>query len=165
MARHDKPQAGVVRLGLALLSSHSNECFRFKLLLRPGNTATAIGIPRPKLPASKSIVDVYADFYRYLFDCSREFIKQSHAGLGDLVWDSLEDNIEFVLSHPNGWDGAQQAVMRRSVIKAGLVSDNSDGHERVTFVTEGEASMHFCIDSGLVCDEIKVRIFDLKSVW
>ncbi|KAI0031113.1 hypothetical protein K488DRAFT_52739 [Vararia minispora EC-137] len=127
----------------------------FKLLLRSSETAMHDGIPTPQLPVSMTIVDVYADFYRYLFDCSKEYIKQTHAMLGDLVWSSIEHSIDFVLTHPNGWDGAQQGVMRRAMIKAGLVPDTRDDHDRVKFVTEGEASLLFCINGGLVAEEIK----------
>ncbi|KAF8632436.1 hypothetical protein AX15_001879 [Amanita polypyramis BW_CC] len=54
--------------------------------------------------------------------------------------------MHFILSHPNGWEGKQQADMRRAAISAGLVRTTSEAVERVTFVTEGEASLHFCLN-------------------
>lgn len=52
----------------------------------------------------------------------------------------------FILCHPNGWKGAQQGRMREAAIKAGLVPDTKEGRNRVQFVTEGEASLHYCIE-------------------
>ncbi|KAI0318140.1 hypothetical protein OF83DRAFT_1171352 [Amylostereum chailletii] len=128
----------------------------FKLLLRPSPTTTTTtdDIPRPTLPASKDIVAVYADFYAYLYERARAFITETHAS-GDLMWKSLENDIDVVLSHPNGWEGPQQATMRKAAVKAGLVPDTRDGHDRIKFVSEGEASFHFCVTSGLLADVIQ----------
>ena len=60
--------------------------------------------------------------------------------------DSIGDNIKFVLSHPNGWEGKQQSQMRRAAIGAGLVANMSEALTRIDFVTEGEASLHFCLN-------------------
>ncbi|KAH9940105.1 uncharacterized protein BXZ73DRAFT_99103 [Epithele typhae] len=38
---------------------------------------------------------------------------------------------------------------------AGLVANTPDGHARVHFVAEGEASLHFCIKSGLMDDTLR----------
>ncbi|VDB90859.1 unnamed protein product [Peniophora sp. CBMAI 1063] len=131
----------------------------FKLLLRPTDTSLALtaGIPAPQLPAKKTIVDVYADFYGYLFRCAREFIQQTHTALGTLVWQSMQGDVEVVLSHPNGWGGPQQGIMRRAAIQAGIVPDTPEGRSRITFVSEGEAGLHFCVSSGLVSEEIQAN--------
>jgi len=39
--------------------------------------------------------------------------------------------------------------MRRAAVLAGLVPDNANGHSRLSFVTEGEASLHFSVQNGL----------------
>lgn len=46
--------------------------------------------------------------------------------------------------------------MRRAAVQASLIPDNDDGHGRIQFVTEGEASLHFCIQNGLTTDAMKV---------
>ncbi|KAI0318150.1 hypothetical protein OF83DRAFT_1117634 [Amylostereum chailletii] len=126
----------------------------FKLLLRPKHTTTTVEDIQPcKIPASKSIVDVYADFYRYLFEHARAYIQQTHAS-GHLLWESFKEDIDIVLSHPNGWEGAEQSAMRQAAM-AGLVPDTFLGRERVTFVPEGEASLHYCLASGLIAEEVK----------
>ena len=126
---------------------------RFKLRLHP-NGFVSNKIPRisRELPP---IVDIFADFLRYLYQCARNFIEETHADGVDL-WSSLEDRIEFVLSHPNGWEGDQQSKMRTAAVRAGLISDDENGHSHLSFVTEGEASLHFCLQSGLTNDAIKV---------
>ena len=39
--------------------------------------------------------------------------------------------------------------MREAAIKGGLVPDTPEGRERIEFVTEGEASFHWCVDMEL----------------
>ena len=68
----------------------------------------------------------------------------------------MKSQIDFVLSHPNGWEGTQQSEMRRAAVLAGLVPDNPNGHSRLSFVTEGEASLHFSIQNGLPAGAMKV---------
>ncbi|KAJ6626671.1 hypothetical protein B0H10DRAFT_1998098 [Mycena sp. CBHHK59/15] len=125
----------------------------FKLHLRPGVEATARTLH--PLPANKKAVDVYADFLRYLFRCARVYIEEAYPA-GNALWIALQDGIEFILTHPNGWEGEQQSEMRKAAIVAGLIPNNADGHKRVHFVTEGEASLHFCIRNGLASDPLRL---------
>lgn len=102
----------------------------------------------PPLPPNKTITDVFADFMKYLLQCAKLYITRSHPS-GESFWPSVERDIIYILTHPNGWGGAQQTQMRTAAIKAGLVANESAGQERIHFVTEGEASLHFCIHNGL----------------
>ena len=72
------------------------------------------------------------------------------------LWSQVEKNIQFVLSHPNGWEGAQQTKMRRAAVYGRLVPDTNEGKARIWFVTEGEASLHYCLDSGLAASAVQV---------
>ena len=124
---------------------------RFKLHLRPSKASTReITQKLPPLPSNKQAVDVLADFLRYMYTCARTYIQESHANGTDL-WNSVEDKIQFILTHPNGWEGIQQTQIRNACVKAGLVPDatTSTGRSRISFVTEGEASLHFAIKHGL----------------
>ena len=103
------------------------------------------------------MVEVIADFLRYLLECASSYIQDTHANGPDL-WNSVKAHIDFVLSHPNGWEGTQQSEMRRAAILAGLVPDNASGHARLSFVTEGEASLHFSVHNGLPSGAMKVRM-------
>ena len=92
----------------------------------------------------------------YLFSCAETYIKDSHA-FGRSVWDSAKSDVIFILSHPNGWGGIEQVVMRRAAAKAKLIPDTEEGHDRIRFVTEGEASFNFCATNGISGDAIKVE--------
>ena len=95
------------------------------------------------LPTGKTIIDVFADFMRFLFHSTRKVFKDSEPN-GELKWNSISESIELVLTHPNGWGGPQQAHLRNAAVKAGIVQDTPDGRSHVHFVTEGEASFSFC---------------------
>lgn len=66
------------------------------------------------------------------------------------------DDLDFVLSHPNGWEGKEQALMRKAAVKAKLIPDREEGHARISFVTEGEASLHFSVETGVLEEGVKV---------
>ncbi|KAJ3859048.1 hypothetical protein EV359DRAFT_75728 [Lentinula novae-zelandiae] len=116
----------------------------FKLHLRPDSLQLDFDIPA--LPGNKTPVAVFSDFLRYLFECTKSYIQRDT--LGGHHWNSVEHNIDFILAHPNGWEVSQQGQMRRAAIMAGLVSE-VESQERVHFVTEGEASLHFCINRNI----------------
>jgi len=108
----------------------------------------------PPLPLNKTVVEVFADFLRYLLECASSYIQDTHANGPDL-WNSVQGQIDFVLSHPNGWEGTQQSEMRRAAVLADLIPDTTSGHARLSFVTEGEASLHFSIQNGLPAGAMK----------
>jgi len=108
-----------------------------------------------QLPKGKTIVDVFADFMRYLFDSTKTLFIASEPN-GELRWDSVSDNIELVLTHPNGWGGPQQTQLRTAAVLAGIVPDTPAGHSSVNFVTEGEASFNFCATHTQAGKDLKV---------
>lgn len=81
---------------------------------------------------------------------------------GEATWKSVQTNIKYVLTHPNGWGGSQQAEMRRAAVLASLVSENEKDQLRIAFVTEGEASLHYCLLSGMTAEGIEVSH---RSFW
>jgi hypothetical protein len=111
----------------------------------------------PPLPLNKTVVQVFGDYLRYLYQCARTYIQETHTS-GSELFSSLEGRAEIVLTHPNGWEGPQQALMRSAAIHGGLIPDTPAGHARVLFVTEGEASLHYCIGNNYSSDVIKVSI-------
>jgi hypothetical protein len=134
-------------------SLHLNALFlgRFKLHLSPKTNPLPDfdGSPLLPLPPHKTAMQVFADFLRYLHQCTRKYIQEAHHG-GQTLWTSVEDEIIYVLSHPNGWGGLQQRDLRLAAVFASLVPDYKAGQARIRFVTEGEACLHFCINKGLV---------------
>ena len=109
------------------------------------------------LPRNKTAVHVFGDFLAYMYRCTRNFITDTH-GNGAALWNAVESDIQFVLSHPNGWEGAQQTKMRRAAVYGGLIPDTNQGKARIRFVTEGEASLHACVLNGLAADVLSVRL-------
>ncbi|KAG8215047.1 hypothetical protein J3R82DRAFT_8456 [Butyriboletus roseoflavus] len=108
----------------------------WKLHLRPKHLSSAHikDSDIPPLPRGKSVVDVLTDFIRYLFQCAETYIQESYPRY---IWLSVKDEIQFIFTHPNGWEGAQQQHIRRAIVLAGLVPSTPDGHARVRFLTEG----------------------------
>lgn len=123
---------------------------RWKLHLRPKRMASSHVTDNdiPPFPANfdKTAVEVLSDFMRYLRSCAQTFITDTHS---ESLWASVETNIDFVLTHPNGWEGAQQSEIRRAAVLAGLVDNTSEGQSRIQLLTEGEASLHYCIGNGV----------------
>jgi len=114
-----------------------------------------------ELPRGKTIIDVFADYMRYLFGSTEELFKSSEP---IVRWDSIS-SIELVLSHPNGWGGPQQSQLRSAAIKAGIVPDTPAGHACVHFVTEGEACFNFCATEIHVGEQLKVRHIVHAQSW
>lgn len=115
----------------------------------------------PPLPPNKSVISIFADFLKYLHGCTKTYIEERHTS-GEALFASLRSTTEFVLSHPNGWEGPQQSQMRRAAILAGLVPE-SEADKRIHFVTEGEACLHFCIGKGLTTESMKVRFLFVEQ--
>lgn len=135
----------ITQLQLKSTFSHFD---RFKLRLRPKDIKFDFNnADLGPLPLGKTIDDILADFYAYLLNCCEYFIKEVHPTYAS-SWDNLSKTAEFVLCHPNGWQGAQQNRMRQAAVKASLVPDSAEGHDRIRFVTEGEASLHYCIEEN-----------------
>jgi hypothetical protein len=155
--RHGKLKAaGAEAENASIMSQAEDEGWSkaelFKLRLRPKSMKLNMnGMRLGHLPHRKTATDVFGDILAYLFLCTRNFITDTHAN-GPALWHAVEHDIQFVLSHPNGWEGAQQAKMRRSAINGGLILDTDAGKARIRFVTEGEASLHACVLNGLAAD-------------
>ena len=107
-----------------------------------------------QLPRGKTIIDVFADFMRYLFDSTKELFVSSEPN-GEMRWDSISGSIELVLTHPNEWRGSQQSQLRLAAIKAGIIQAPAE-HARVHFVSEGEASFSFCATHTKAGKNLKV---------
>ena len=132
---------------------------RWKLLLGPTGPPAALKKQMSTgLPKGKTIVDVFSDFMRYLFDSAKTLFIDSDQN-GEHRWNSVAQNIELVLTHPNSWGGPQQSQLRTAAVKANIVPDTPAGLARVHFVTEGEASFHFCVTNTQERGNLKVHHF------
>ena len=117
-----------------------------------------------QLPKGKTIIDVFADFMRYLLDSTKAFFIDSELD-GELGWDSASDNIELVLTHPNGWGGPQQTQLRTAAVRAGIVPDTPAGYSSVHFVAEGEATFNFCAANTEAGRNLKVCYVVPNRCW
>ncbi|KAG1734639.1 hypothetical protein EDB19DRAFT_1997165 [Suillus lakei] len=108
----------------------------------------------PPLPPGKNAVEVLGDFMWYLFRCACSYIEETRLS-GSNLWRSLENRgIEFVLTHPNGWEGPQQKQIRLAAILGGLIPSTEDIMACVHLLTEGEASLHYCVTNILASDAL-----------
>ena len=129
---------------------------RWKLLISPTEPSAAMKDQMATgLPKGKSIVNVFADFMGYLFESTKALFKATEPN-GDVRWDSVSNSIELILTHPNGWEGPQQAQLRTAAIEAGIVPDTPVGRSSVRFVTEGEASFNFCATNTQAGKDLEV---------
>jgi len=96
----------------------------------------------PSLPPNETVVNVLADYLCYLKKCVRKYIDDTQIN-GAGLWTALEssEEIRYVLAHSNGWEGSEESWMRKAAVQL----DSRNGHEYISFVTEGEANFHFAI--------------------
>ncbi|KAF9782375.1 hypothetical protein BJ322DRAFT_1111242 [Thelephora terrestris] len=127
----------------------------WKLALGPTELSTAMRNQMSvNLPMGKTIVDIFSDFMRYLFDSAKALFISSDQN-GRHRWDTVANNIELVLTHPNGWGGPQQKLLRAAAVRANIIPDTKEGQARVHFVTEGEASFNFCVSHTRAGENLK----------
>ncbi|KAJ7024781.1 hypothetical protein C8F04DRAFT_152116 [Mycena alexandri] len=113
---------GAEALHESVVEQAEEECWQkaewFKLHLRP---ATGVAIREdsvPPLPANKNALDVFADFLQYLFACAKAYIVD-HYQNGNARWIGLENTIEYVLTHPNGWSGSSSSRCETLLLSPG----------------------------------------------
>ena len=110
-----------------------------------------------QLPPKKTATAVFGDFLAYMLKCTVTYIVETHVD-GESLWDSVKGHAIYVLTHPNGWEGSQQALMRAAAIHGGLISDESECSTRIRLVTEGEASLHGCLSSRFTNSNAKLVV-------
>jgi hypothetical protein len=106
------------------------------------------------LPQGVTVETIYSDFLRYLLKNTRAFF-ETRTPNGATVWQQLIDAAEFVIAHPNAWGLREQYVLRRAAVRADYLSFIQADY-RIRFVSEGEASVHFCIVHGDLAAKLKV---------
>ncbi|KAF8761577.1 ATP binding [Rhizoctonia solani] len=112
----------------------------FKLHLHPQSMRSQDRLTLYPLPFGVSLSKVYTDFLGYLLRHTRTFFEE-HIIDGPQIWKTCASNILIVMAHPNGWATREQNFMRQALMDVGPEYKNY----QVTFVTEGEASVHFCM--------------------
>ncbi|KAG8690508.1 hypothetical protein FRC11_011049, partial [Ceratobasidium sp. 423] len=112
----------------------------FKLHLHPQSMRTQGRLTLYPLPFGVSLSQIYTDFLGYLLRHTRTYF-EDHVIHGSLIWEKCAPNMLIVLAHPNGWSTREQNFMKQALLDVGPEYKNY----QITFVTEGEASVHFCM--------------------
>ncbi|KAH7336869.1 hypothetical protein B0J17DRAFT_718783 [Rhizoctonia solani] len=115
----------------------------FKLHLHPSDMKTKHELKLDPLPPGVSLRQIYSDFLGYLLKHTRTFFEDRILD-GKNIWQRYSPTMEVVIAHPNGWGIHEQAFLRLAAVSAGF-STSDQAASKVRFVTEAEASVHFCI--------------------
>ncbi|GAB1528433.1 hypothetical protein RhiTH_011627, partial [Rhizoctonia solani] len=126
----------------------------FKLILHPDELKVGSISNINGLPYGVSLEQVYTDFLKYLFKHTEKFFKDRIIQ-GTLLWSRYRSNMEFIIAHPNAWGSREQAFLRKVATQAGLVNSNN-ASKNVRFVTEAEASVHYCLYYSNLLNHLKI---------
>ncbi|CAE6507898.1 unnamed protein product [Rhizoctonia solani] len=114
----------------------------FKLHLQPKDLRKK-DVELDPLPLGVFLDQVYSDFLGYLLKHTKAYVEKRIL-LGKKIWEKYKPTMEVVLAHPNGWGAEEQAFLRQAAINSGFV-DSDKALSQVQFVTEAEASVHYCL--------------------
>ncbi|QRW20294.1 hypothetical protein RhiXN_09269 [Rhizoctonia solani] len=115
----------------------------FKLHLHPADMQAKHDLKLDELPPGVTLRQIYADFLRYLLKHTKTFFEDRVLD-GQQTWARYSPTMEVVIAHPNGWGIREQTFLRSAAVAAGFSTDEK-ALASVRFVTEAEASVHFCI--------------------
>ncbi|KAJ1304914.1 hypothetical protein OPQ81_006048 [Rhizoctonia solani] len=128
----------------------------FKLHLQPEDQRKK-DIKLDPLPLGISLGQIYSDFLEYLLKHTKSFVETSpdRIPLGKEIWEKYNSTVELVIAHPNVWSTVEQDFLRRVAIDSGFV-DADKASRQVQFVTEAEASVHYCIHHSSLRDKLEL---------
>jgi len=127
----------------------------FKHHLHPRTMLANIELKKHPLPYDITLEQVYIDFMKYLLGNTKSFFEKKVLG-GRALWGRLCPTMQVILAHPNGWGTPEQAFLRRVALRAGMAS----GDNQITFVTEAEASVHFCLSRPTLDIASSIKVGD-----
>ncbi|KAG9080758.1 hypothetical protein FRC06_006196, partial [Ceratobasidium sp. 370] len=149
----------------------------FKLHLHPSDLKAKHGLALDPLPANVPLDQIYTDFLRYLLQHTQQFFEDRILD-GKNIWETYKPTMDVVIGHPNGWGIHEQDFLRKAALNAGFA--NAGGSDRIHFVSEAEASVHFCTyyttlgsrlkpgDNFAVCDAggstVDTTVYTVKQV-
>ncbi|QRV92563.1 heat shock protein 70 kDa 12A [Ceratobasidium sp. AG-Ba] len=151
-AEQDTHTCLAVSFGAEALSSQTEEKAEdndwqlakyFKLHLHPDALKAKQDFRLEPLPRNVTLQQIYSDFLGYLIKHTQSFFEDRIID-GKQIWANYRPHMEIVIAHPNGWGIQQQVFLRTAAVGAGL-APASTASKQIRFVTEAEASVHFCI--------------------
>ncbi|KAH6902739.1 hypothetical protein BKA70DRAFT_1516711 [Coprinopsis sp. MPI-PUGE-AT-0042] len=111
MVQARRPEGSRKKLVLPfdVVTIFSGISYRFNLHIRPNSRAsTHVTSSIQQLLLNKT-VEVLSDFLQYLY--------------------KMESEIDYVISHLNGWEGSQHSQIREAIVLAQLIPDTTAGHD------------------------------------
>jgi len=135
----------------------------FKLHLHPQSMKEKYNLTVDPLPEGVPLFTIYRDFFQYLKRHTQEAFTNRIIN-GAKVWKESFPSASIVIAHPNGWGLAEQEFMRKAAVDADIVPQ-SESHFRIFFVTEGEASVHYCMFHANLANQLKVCAWPLYHEW
>ncbi|KAL5634436.1 hypothetical protein ACGC1H_002480 [Rhizoctonia solani] len=115
----------------------------FKLHLHPNAVKHRHHLRAQPLPVGVTLLTIYTDFMVYLLNHTKDFF-ESRIINGQKIWEDHHQDMTIVLTHPNGWGLKETAFLRLAAIAAHYVP-SSKAISHIRFVSEAEASIHFCM--------------------
>ncbi|KAJ1303483.1 hypothetical protein OPQ81_011670 [Rhizoctonia solani] len=115
----------------------------FKLHLHPDDIKIKHHLKLDPLPPGVDLGQVYTDFLGYLLKHTKDYFEDRILD-GKSIWQRYSSSMETVIAHPNGWGIREQAFLRKVAVDAGF-STSEQAQKNIRFLTEAEASVHFCI--------------------
>jgi hypothetical protein len=106
------------------------------------------------LPPGVTLRQIYSDFLGYLLKHTQTYFEDRVLD-GKQTWETYKPTMEVVIAHPNGWGIREQAFLRAAAVDAGFV-DLDNAPSQVRFVTEAEASVHYCIHHTNIGSRLQV---------
>lgn len=119
-------------------------------------------MPRADLPPGVPLRQIYSDFLGYLLKHTQLYFEDRILD-GKQIWEKYKPTMEVIIAHPNGWGIREQTFLRAAAVEAGF-ADPDKASSRIRFVTEAEASVHYCIHHTNLGNQLKVGGIILASV-
>ena len=92
-----------------------------------------------ELPRGVALGQIYRDLFEYLLKNTCQYFID-HVLDGLRTWNNYFPTADIILAHPNGWGLKEQDFLKTAATASGWTRGN-----RIRFVTEGEASVHYCM--------------------
>lgn len=101
---------------------------------------------------------IYSDFLHYLLQHTQTYF-EDHILDGKRIWQTYAPTLEVIIAHPNGWGIKEQSFLRSAAVKAGFTKAEA-ADSKVHFVSEAEASVHFCMFHTNLGSQLNVSCLD-----
>ncbi|KAG9088927.1 hypothetical protein FRC06_001776 [Ceratobasidium sp. 370] len=128
----------------------------FKLHLHPEAIKQRFNLKVQPLPTGITLEKIYTDFMVYLMKHTQKFL-ESRIIDGRKVWADLHQDMTIVIAHPNGWTIKEQNFLRKAAVAAKYTSE-AKAHAQIHFVSEAEASVHFCMFHSDIHNRLNLNV-------